>query len=296
MTAPPFHTEGRVAVEGGTIWYGVAGCPLGQGGPPLIVVHGGPGMSHDYLINLTDLGTGRPVIFYDQLDAGQSDRPNRPENWHLPRYLGELAHLRRALDLQDVVVFGNSWGGTIAAAYAATQPDGLAGVILSSPLLHTDTWLADNGAYRAALPADVRETMDRCEATGETETPAYLEAVDQFYERHFCRSTPWPAALTRTLEGINAPCYEGMWGPNEFTCTGVLQGYDGTPGLPLITAPCLVTCGRHDEATPDSTEAFAARIPHSRFEVFEDASHTAFIETRAAYMARLQDFLDSLIR
>ncbi|MBZ8118933.1 proline iminopeptidase-family hydrolase [Roseovarius sp. LXJ103] len=287
-----FDVEGRAKVPGGRVWYGVCG-DLSTGATPLLAVHGGPGMSHDYLAPLADLAPERPVIFYDQLDAGRSDRPNDPANWALPRFVAEVDALRDALGLTRLHLFGNSWGGTIAAAYASARPEGLQSLILSSPLIHTDTWLADNGAYRAALPAETLATMDRLEAEERTDAPDYLTAVDVFYARHLCRAQPWPEEVLRTFEVMNPDCYAAMWGPNEFTCSGVLRGYDGRAGLARIAATTLVTCGEYDEATPASTARFAAMIPSAEFEMFPNASHMAFIETRAAYIARLSTFLNA---
>ncbi|MFY9239068.1 MAG: proline iminopeptidase-family hydrolase [Roseovarius sp.] len=287
-----YDAEGHVTVPGGRIWYGICG-DLSAGDAPLVAVHGGPGMSHDYLTPLADLARKRPVIFYDQLDAGRSDRPNDPANWTLPRFLTELDALRDALNVTRLHLFGNSWGGTIAAAYASTRPEGLQSLILSSPLIHTDTWLADNAAYRATLPPESLATMDRCEAERRTDAPAYLAAVDVFYTRHLCRTQPWPEEVLRTFDAMNPDCYAAMWGPNEFTCSGVLRGYDGRAALARITTPTLVTCGEYDEATPTSTARFAAMIPGAQFEMFPDASHMAFIETRAAYIARLESFLNA---
>ncbi|MEM6665669.1 MAG: proline iminopeptidase-family hydrolase [Pseudomonadota bacterium] len=291
-----FAREGRLAVEGGEIWYGIVG-DLASDRPPLLVIHGGPGMSHDYLFNLSDLADegieDRAVIFYDQLDAGRSDRPNDPANWRIPRFLDEIDAIRRALALEQCAIFGNSWGGTLAAAYGARQPAGLVKLVLSSPLINTATWIADNAAYRAALPSDIRTVMDACEAEGRTDDPAYLDAVDVFYRRHLCRADPWPEPVVRTFDVMNPYCYAAMWGPNEFTCTGVLKGYDGTDGLARISAPTLFTCGRFDEATPESTERFSRRVPDGRFQVFEQSSHLAFVEERAAYVGALRDFLDS---
>lgn len=292
-TLRDYDTEGRADVPGGAIWYGICG-DLRQGLPPLLVIHGGPGMSHDYLRPLGDLADARAVIFYDQLDAGRSDRPDAPANWQVPRFLDEIEALTAHLQLDRYVAFGNSWGGTLAAAHAARRPKGLAAVALSSPLLHTDTWIADNTAYRAALPADVLSVMDAHEASGETDAPAYLEAVDVFYRRHLCRTDPWPACVERTFELLNAECYAAMWGPNEFTCTGVLKGYDGTAALGTIDVPALVTCGRYDEATPASTRRFAGMIPGAQFLEFTASSHMAFVEEREAYIAALRAWLDSV--
>jgi len=293
-TPPGLAREGRAAVPGGSVWYGIAG-PSDAAKTPLLVVHGGPGMSHDYLRPLADLADERPVVFYDQLDAGRSDRPNDPSNWNIDRFLAEIDALRSALSLDRVALFGNSWGGTLAAAYAAARSSGrdhgLEALILSSPLIRTETWIADNAAYRRALPAEVRETLDRCEAEGRTEDPAYLAAVDVFYRRHLCRADPWPEDVNRTFEMMNPDCYAAMWGPNEFTCTGVLKGYDGAAALSRIDIPTLVTCGAFDEATPDSTRSFAARIPDADFALFGASSHMAFVEERTAYIAALRQFL-----
>lgn len=284
-------TEGRVTVEGGEIWFGVHGDP-GSGRTPLLVVHGGPGMSHDYLIALSDLADTRAVVFYDQLDAGRSDCPNDPANWHVERFLREIDDVRGALGLDRVCLFGNSWGGTLAAAYAAARPVGLERLILSSPLIQTERWITDNMAHRAALPDEVLRVMERCEAQDQMDSQAYADAVEVFYRRHLCRLDPWPDAVLRTFELINAACYAAMWGPNEFTCTGILRGYDGAHALPDIRVPTLVTCGAFDEATPESTRVFAEMIPNAAFEVFAASSHMAFVEERAAYIARMRNFLE----
>lgn len=285
----PLDEQGMVDAPGGRIWYGIVG--KARDGVPLLVIHGGPGMSHDYLHPLVDLANERPVIFYDQLDAGKSDRPNDPANWRIERFLEEIDALRNALGLSECALFGNSWGGTLAAAYAAGNPQGLQHVILSSPLIDTAQWIADNTAYREALPEDIRAVMDRCEANGDTDGEDYEAAVNVFYTRHLCRVDPWPAYVVDTFEAMSIDCYQAMWGPNEFTCTGVLRDYDGSGDLASIKVPVLVTCGEFDEATPNSTERFSRMIPGARFYMCPNASHMAFVESRECYNAVLREFL-----
>lgn len=70
--------EGFVTVEGGKIWYRIAGKE--SSGIPLLIVHGGPGATHDYLLNLETLSNERPVIFYDQLGCGNADHPLTPRS------------------------------------------------------------------------------------------------------------------------------------------------------------------------------------------------------------------------
>ncbi|MEM7169439.1 MAG: proline iminopeptidase-family hydrolase [Pseudomonadota bacterium] len=287
-----FSQEGLVKVQGGRIWFGIAG-DMRSANDPLLVIHGGPGMSHDYLYPLTDLSLERAVIFYDQLDAGRSDRPNNPENWNLERFLGEIDVLRDHLGLEDLCLFGNSWGGTLAAAYGAGQSGGVKKLVLSSPLLNTDQWLSDNALYRNALPANLRQVMEECESNGMTDSPAYIDAVEVFYRRHLCRTDPWPGYVIDTFDKLNETCYAGMWGPNEFTCTGILSGYDGTSELKKIKAPTLITCGQFDEATPATCQSYAEIIPNSKVLVFEDSSHFAFVEQRSIFKKEVEDFLST---
>jgi proline iminopeptidase len=76
----PRSGEGRVRVTGGGVWYKV----VGNGpGVPLLVVHGGPGFPHDYLEPMQMLGEERPIVFYDQLGCGNSDRPSDLSLWSL---------------------------------------------------------------------------------------------------------------------------------------------------------------------------------------------------------------------
>jgi len=285
-----FSEQGTIDSHGGNIWYGISGSKESSA-TPLIVIHGGPGMSHNYLYPLTDLADERQVIFYDQLDAGLSERPNNPENWDITRFLLEIDDLREALNLRRVAIFGNSWGGTIAASYAAKSPAGMERLVLSSPLLNTDKWLADNNIHRENLPSDVLSVMDRCEKEGEESSQEYQDAVEVFYNRHFCRANPWPDYVMQTMNALNETCYAGMWGPNEFTCNGLLRDYDGLTELESIQIPTLVTCGEFDEATPASCKTFVDLIPDARYAEFANASHLTFVDSRGKYIETLRKFL-----
>jgi len=285
-----FNRQGRIATQGGSIWYGTTGNERSTS-VPFIVIHGGPGLTHSYLYPMTDLGDERQVIFYDQLDAGLSDCPNDFCNWNIARFLREIDDLRAALNLHKVAIIGNSWGGTIAAAYAANNPTGLEKLILSSPLINTKQWISDNQKNREALPPEVVSVMDRCEQQGLESSQEYQAAVEVFYNRHFCRANPWPDYVMETMNSLNEACYGGMWGPNEFTCNGLLRDYDGLAELESIQTPTLVTCGQFDEAAPASCKAFANLIPDAHYAEFENASHLTFVESREEYIKTLRKFL-----
>ena len=102
---------------------------------------------------------------------------------------------------------------------------------------------------------------------------------------------PAPGYVEATFNTLNETCYGGMWGPNEFTCSGVLKDYDGTQELADIEVPVLLTCGEHDEAAPVSCREFAAMIRDCEYVEFADASHLAFVEVPDAYLAAVNRFL-----
>jgi proline-specific peptidase len=285
-----FSNQGTIDSHGGKIWYGLTGNSESSA-TPLIVIHGGPGMTHHYLHPLTDLADERQVIFYDQLDAGLSEHPNDPGNWNLARFVGEIDDLRESLDLRKPAIFGNSWGATIAASYAANNPAGIEKLILSSPLINTEQWLSDNQVHRENLPSNVLSVMDRCEKNGQESSQEYQDAVAVFYNRHFCRANPWPDTVMETMNALNETCYAGMWGPNEFTCNGLLRDYDGLAELESIQAPTLITCGEFDEAAPASCKKFTQLIANARYVEFEDASHLTFVDSREKYIESLRHFL-----
>src|ERR1700751_4293114 len=87
-------TEGYVTVPGGRVWYQIVGAD--RPGVPVLCLHGGRGTPHDSLEPLADLAAGRPVIFYDQLGCGRSDRSADDSLWTTGRFVAELAAVRAA--------------------------------------------------------------------------------------------------------------------------------------------------------------------------------------------------------
>src|SRR5688500_10536353 len=132
---PPALTprDGRLPVEGGTVFYRVIGSGKGV---PVILLHGGPGFTSHYLEPLARaLGNDRPVIVYDQLGAGRSDRVTDTALLQVGRFVRELDSLRRALRLDRIHLYGHSWGSMLALEYLATNPAGIASLTLASPVI-----------------------------------------------------------------------------------------------------------------------------------------------------------------
>ncbi len=289
MTGP---IEGRLPFHGFETWYRIVGERDEPGKLPLLCLHGGPGFTHDYLEPLEDAAqTGRRVVFYDQLGAGNSDRPSDPDMWTVKLFLDELRTVLQQLGLERVHLFGSSWGGMLAMEYALTRPQGIASLIIASSPASMSLWAEEAARLRSELPEDVRRTLDEHEEAGTIDDPAYEEATIAFYQRHLCRTDPWPDCLNRSFAKFNPEIYNTMQGPNEFVITGTLKDWDITDRLGEIDVPTLVTSGRYDECTPRIAEAVHRGIRGSEWIVFEESSHTAFIEEPGLYVRALSDFL-----
>lgn len=285
------ETEGMIAVPGGRVWYRVAG--VDAPGVPLLVVHGGPGAPHDYLENLVVLADERPVVFYDQLGCGRSDRPDDPSLWRVERFVAELAVVRQALGLGRVNLLGQSWGAMLAVEHLLSGASGVERLVLSAPLLSSPLWMADQRALLKNMPPEVQEAVTAAESEGNFESPSYQDAMTTYYRSHLCRLDPWPDCLDRTFKELGMPVYLTMWGPSEFTSTGTLQQADLTPRLPEVHVPTLFTCGRHDEARPETVAQFCGLIHDARMLVLEEASHEHHLERPDTYLAAVRNFLSS---
>lgn len=281
--------EGTIAVPGGRVWYQA----IGSGGIPLLCLHGGPGMAHDYINPLADLADERMVVFYDQLGCGRSDRPDDPSLWTVDRSVAEVAAVREALDLDRIHLFGNSWGGWLALQYKLDRQPSLESLIISSSPPSVERAVREMNILRHRLPPDVARVLDEADAAGTFGSPAYAAATMVFYQRHLCRVDPWPPNVAYSMgEGFGSGPYLTMWGPSEFgPVTGNLNGWDITDRLGEIRVPTLLTVGRHDEMWPSHMADMQAGIPGSELAVFEESSHMAFVEEREAYIATVRDFL-----
>jgi proline-specific peptidase len=286
-------TEGYVAVPGGRVWYRIVD-EAPSDSIPILLLHGGPGFTSEYLDSLEALADERPVVRYDQLGCGRSDRPDDPSLWNVVRFIEEVKVLRRELGLERVHILGQSWGSMLAVDYALTgAPKGIVSLILASPPLSIPRWVADTQKLLDEMPAEVRSTLEWHEREGFTSCPEYHAAVLEIYRRHLCRMQPWPIALERALAGASYVVYNAMWGPNEFSVTGCLADYDRTDRLSEITVPTLLTCGRYDEATPAATAWFQSLIPGSSIAVFEESAHLSHLEEADRNVAAVREFLRS---
>lgn len=278
--------EGRVEVTGGYVWYRI----VGEGDSiPLVILHGGPGYPSASLEPLEALGVDRPLVFYDQLGCGNSDRPEDERLWTVERSVDELRSLLDHLDIDTVDLLGHSWGTMLAVDFYLSYPGVVRSMVLVSPALSALRWTADCDRLISYLPDDLQAIHANPDASEEE-----VERLNtEFKKLHVFRPDEEHEARKKAGEGFGVSVYNSMWGPNEFTPTGVLKEYDRTGDLGRIEVPVLFTCGRYDEATPESTHHYASLTPDSQVRVFEDSAHFAPLEQTDEFMEVVSMFLAS---
>jgi L-proline amide hydrolase len=267
------------------------------GAEPLFVLHGGPGMAHDYVRNIAELAdeTGRVVIHYDQIGCGRSTHhPDAARDFWTPGlFVDEFHAVRTELGIEQYHVLGQSWGGMLGAEIAVRRPAGLASLSICNSPASMELWMAAAALLRADLPAETQAALDRHEAAGTVADPEYVAATMEFYRRHVCRLEPMPADFVASEEQMEAEptVYHTMNGPNEFHVLGTLRSWTIIDRLDQIAAPTLVVAGEFDEATPATWRPYVERIPDVRSHVFDGASHCTHLEQPAEFRAVIASFL-----
>jgi len=298
---PEPDREGRAPFREWETWYRVTGdldASAAAGKAPLVVLHGGPGATHDYTLRIARLAeTGRAVVHYDQLGCGRSTHlPDRGADfWTVQLFLDELDNLLDHLGIRDrYAVLGQSWGGMLGAEHAIRRPAGLSSLVIADSPASMDLWVSEANRLRQDLPAEVQETLLRHEAAGTTDSAEYREAEQVFYARHVCRIVPNPPEVTASFAAIEAAptVYHTMNGPSEFHVIGSLRTWSVVDHVGAIEVPTLIVTGAHDEATPATVAPFVDGIPGARWEVFADSSHMPHVEEEDRYLEVVGAFLD----
>jgi proline iminopeptidase len=226
MTSRYLDSSGRNDVLSGGARRIPVGTPAGEynvwvkrvGNNPdlrLLLLHGGPGATHEYLEACDSYlpGAGVEYYYYDQLGSGFSDQPDEPSLWEVDRFADEVEQVRRALglDRESFVLYGQSWGGILAIEYALRYQQHLRGLVISN-------MMSSVPAYNAYAEQVLMPQMDRAalaeikslEAAGQIDDPRYMELLtEQHYVHHVLRmpETDWPDPVQRAFAHINPAIY-----------------------------------------------------------------------------------------
>jgi L-proline amide hydrolase len=284
--------------EHGQTWYRIVG-DVNNGDTPVVLLHGGPGAAHNYLIPIAEQinQTGRPCILYDQIGCGNSTHlPDKaPEFWTPELFVAELELLLRHLGIEkSYAVLGQSWGGMLGMQFAIGQPAGLKALVVADSPAGMGIWTSEADKLRALLPAEVEKTLRAHEAAGTTDSPEYESAMNVFYARHVCR-VPMPQDVLDSFKQLadDPTVYHTMNGPSEFHCIGSLKSWDIHDQLHKISVPTLLVSGAYDEATPAMVSEIHRRIPNNTWELFPESSHMPHVEEPARFKRIVTSFLDA---
>lgn len=290
-------TEGFCPFGDYRTWYRITGS-LKSGRLPLVVAHGGPGCTHDYVDSFRGISAldGRAVIHYDQLGNGNSThlRDKGEDFWTVRLFLDELDNLLEFLGIANRYAYlGQSWGGMLGSEHAVRRPKGLKAFVIANSPANMRTWVAEANRLRHDLPLEVQETLSRHEADGTIGDSEYVAASRVFYGEHVCRLKPWPAEVTKTfaLMDEDDTVYRVMNGPTEFHVIGTLRDWTIEDRLARINVPTLLISGRYDEATPEVVRPYVEKVPDIRWVVFENSSHMPHVEEKEACLKTVSDFL-----
>lgn len=202
----PSSTEGEIpfVVDGEThhTWYRTFGDIKDTRRTPVVVLHGGPGFSHDYLLPISDLSTSRPIIFYDQIGNSRSSHlPSKPTSfWNVDLFIDELENVLKYFNIKDrFAIIGHSWGGILALEFIVRrQPAGLKSLVLSSSLAAMRMWNESNAQLNKGFSEEIQAGLK----IGMSDPNVSGPAMKAFRQRHGCRLDKFPYEYNYTLDRL----------------------------------------------------------------------------------------------
>ena len=292
--------EGFVDAHGVLIYYKIVGH-----GSPLMIVHGGPGASHDYLLPyLLPLARNNQLIFIDERGSGRSEKLEDVKQYTVENMADDVEAVRQALHLGKISLLGHSYGGVLAQAYAFKYQHNLTHLILGGTFYSTVEMNKVLAEEKASMPAEQLAKLDSLEKAGlfgkgkawekgrYPEEYAKLAWGDGYFPylyqaRPDPNYDPVPGNTTNSWE-----LYREMWGSNgEFVIDGNLKSVEYLDRLPGIHVPTLVICGDHDESNPRLSQTMHEKIAGSKLVIVPQAGHLAFVDQPRLYIEKVTEFL-----
>lgn len=283
--------EGYINVKGGKVWYKI----YGSGDKtPLLLLHGGPGIPSYYLKPMADISKDRPVIFFDQLGCGKSDRIIDTSLMTVQSYVDEVKQVVDSLQLKNYYLYGHSWGTMLGTEFYLQHPEGIKALILASPALDINKWIKDADSLLTTLPDSTQQIIQKNEQKQTYDDSGYQQAVQVYYQKYLARKQPWSADIDSAFSQAGENVYLHMDGPSEFRVSGNLKAYNVTNQLHNIKVPTLFICGEFDEARPSTVRHFQSLVPNSQFAEIPAAAHLTMQDNSEGNNKVIEHFLDDL--
>lgn len=254
----------KIDSDGGELWYEVAGS-----GPPLVVLPGGPGFSHDYLRpHLDPIDRHATMVWLDLPGTGRSELAAGAESITHARWIAALERLRSHLGFERWVVFGHSYGGFVAVEYALAHPRSVAGLVLCAAAPSPAHFATLLDRLPSELSAEDRRLLTAL-LTGQVPATE-LEARVREATRYFLRSNPPEETMTSF-----------RLSPTTFghALSACLPAVAFEDRLGEIAVPTLVVAGADDWQSPlEVTGRLAEGIPGAELAPISGAGHYPFID------------------
>lgn len=271
---------------------------VGDGPIKMLLLHGGPGMTHEYLEPFSDFVKDHPnieIIYHEQLGSYFSDQPDDPSLWTIDRFVEEVEQVRKAWDLDNFYLYGQSWGGVLALEYAASKyGKHLKGLIDSNMVDSYRDYAEYINKYRNHMSVEDVSYMKQIEAQGRYDDPHYNHLLQKLYQECICRIKPWPDAVKRTFDHLNNQVYVTLQGPTEFTITGVLKDWTIRDRLKDIKVPTLVLGAKYDSMNPEEIKALAKRLPQGESHICPRGSHFSIFDDQEDYFNAINAFIEKV--
>lgn len=253
-------------------------------GPPVVVLHGGPGAHHDYLLpGFDSLANSRELIYYDQRGGGRSPVSREtPVGWK--EHVADLEELRQQWGIAELVLAGYSWGGLLALLYAVEFPEKVAGLALVSP---APAWREARSEFerrfqqRNLAPELQRERATLRESGLREEDPA------QYAQRLFELSVApyfFDPAKARELTPFR------VTGRTQQEVWNSLGDYDLRPQLGRLRLPTQLIQGE-DDVIPAAVSREVARLTGAELHWLPRCGHVPYVEALDEFAALMDNFL-----
>ena len=257
-------------------------------GPLIVVLHGGPGAHHDYLLPQYDrLARGRELFYYDQRGGGRSPVPREtPVGWR--EHVADLAGLREALGLERMTILGYSWGGLLALLFLMEHPERVERLALVSPASLTVEYRREFDrrlAERASAPDIVRAREElRTSGLRERDPAAYQRRAFELAVAGYFRD--FAAVKDLTSFRVTSRTQEAVWASlGEYDLRPQLRQYASRFAIP----PVLVVHGTYDPVPIAGSRELAGLLRADFAEL--PTGHCPHVEATDQFVRALDNFL-----
>lgn len=291
--------EGFVDAHGVLIYYTAFGK-----GEPLLILHGGPGASHDYFLPyLLPLARKNRLIFIDERGSGRSQKTENTSVYTVENMVEDVEAVRKELDLGKISLLGHSCGGVLALAYALKYQENLSHLILCSTFHSTKKMNEVLKNIKDKMAPELRQRIDNMEKEGlyghgldyekNRYTSGYMTAAwGEGYFPYLYQNHPDPNYDPVANGNMAWDVYREMWGSNgEYIIDGNLTSAEYGDRLSTIKVPALITAGDNDECNPSLSREMNEKIAGSKLVILPKSGHMTFVDQPELFISAVDDFL-----